>query len=332
MNFDRAFKYSVIVGIPLFFVWQGFIDESALGLEHQDLRKVGGLLFVLYFLVGTPIFILSFYLPYALVGFGIIALWLWWSRGRKWTTRTAAFATAGAVAALTLMTGVGPPLRLSVAAFIFVGVAARIKGRRNAHWVDSLLKLEVIFLTLAAIWLLSAVNLHKGYLGDQTEAANDEVPPYTTRYARQMNDRAEKVASRFSSPQACLPSESDASKQARLYAIDWDRIQTTTEAEVCMFRLLSALGGIEEFTGFMEAQGFRISLDSFSPENPFVESRDSALRATASWSVRENGPKYPTRGLLRRVIASIPYGMSTNVWYSPDGSKVLGVRITHSTL
>ena len=92
------------------------------------------------------------------------------------------------------------------------------------------------------------------------------------------------------------------------------------------------MGGIEASRPFMEAQGFTMSQDSFSPENPYVARTDGALRISAGWSIRDNGPKFPTRGLLDRIGASVPYGMSVNVYFTQDGNSVLAVRVEYSTL
>ncbi|MEH6646928.1 hypothetical protein [Sulfitobacter sp.] len=147
-----------------------------------------------------------------------------------------------------------------------------------------------------------------------------------------MNDTALEVAARFPDPHSCLVAGTENQQSPERLRIDWERINWTTEAEVCIFRLLSALGGIEASRPFMEAQGFSMSPDSFSSENPYVEASDDALRITAQWSIRNNEPEFPTRGVLARVRAVVPYSMKVNVYFSQDGSAVLAVQIGYNTL
>lgn len=59
---------------------------------------------------------------------------------------------------------------------------------------------------------------------------------------------------------------------------------------------------------------------------------DGTLRVAASWSVRENGPRFPTRGLVRRIFHAVPYGMSVNATYDPTGQELLFITIDFSTL
>lgn len=199
-----------------------------------------------------------------------------------------------------------------------------------SRWIDAFGKVEVVFLTISVIWLLpdwDRIDQRERFR--QTAA---EVPPYATRYAREMNDAAMDAAARFPNQESCLVNGEENPQLFDSLEIDWTKISRTSEAEVCIFRVLSALGGIEASRPFMEAQGFSMQSSSFSPENPYVEPRDGALRISASWSVRDNGPKFPTRGVLDRIRASVPYGMSVNVYFSQDGNSVLAVRIGYNTL
>ena len=86
-------------------------------------------------------------------------------------------------------------------------------------------------------------------------------------------------------------------------------------------RLLSAQGGIEHFKAFARAQGFRVDDESFSPTNPHIE-QGGSQGVTASWSIREKGPKFPTTGLLRYLNA-VPYIMGIDATWEVDG-KTLG--------
>ncbi|TCU20768.1 hypothetical protein EV130_112142 [Rhizobium azibense] len=56
------------------------------------------------------------------------------------------------------------------------------------------------------------------------------------------------------------------------------------------------------------------------------------LRISASYSIRKNGPKFPTRGIVRRAFGSIPYGMSVDATWSKDGQRLLWVETGFSTL
>ena len=156
-------------------------------------------------------------------------------------------------------------------------------------------------------------------------------PPFTRAHGGTLNARPltaeyRLALHRFPDPAACLQPGADLATAEGLARMDWDRITARAEAEVCLFRLIASLpGGMEGITDFATAQGFTVSSDDFSPDNPFVEG-DGALRVTGFWSLRRNGPKYPTRGLMR-IVAAVPYGGDVDATYAPDGKRLLHVQV-----
>lgn len=140
-----------------------------------------------------------------------------------------------------------------------------------------------------------------------------------------------KVALRdFPDVASCLQGGHTAQDKVNLAEMDWDKINNKFEAEVCTFRLLKTLGGIENATPWLEAQGFRSS-KHFSSKNPY-KSRNETLSVHGHYSITKNGPKFPTSGVIRRAFRSIPYGMNVITQWSPDGRELVYVRYSFSTL
>ncbi|WP_170412996.1 hypothetical protein [Ruegeria arenilitoris] len=334
MNIDRTLKYLLVVGVSSFLWWLGATDETAFGLKPSDLNSFAGPLFIFFLLFGYVAFFVSLILPYLLVVGATAVLIAWWNVGQKWRWSSArvSLVLAGAATAFSLLTGIGRPLQFALTAILIVIFVTRIKGRPVYRWIDAFGKVEVIFLTIAVIWLLPDWNWDRIDQRDQSLRTEADVPTYTTRYTREMNKTAMDAAARFPDPQSCLVDGKENRQSPKSLRIDWTKVRQSSEAEVCIFRVLSALGGIKSSRIFMEAQGFSMRPDSFSPENPYVERRDGALRVSASWSIRNNGPKFPTRGVWDRIRASVPYGMSINVYFSQDGNSVLAVQIGYNTL
>lgn len=332
MNFGRASKYLLIIGVSSALWWLGVADETALGLKPSDLNGFAAPIFAFYFLTGPIVFILSYYFPYIIIVGAAAVLVAWWKMKQNWTWTTAlvSIVFAGAASAFSLLTGIGKPLQFAFAAMLLVIFIRRIKGSPLSCWIDAFGKVEVVFLTIAVMWLLP--DWDRIVQRDRFRQTAVEVPPYATRYAREMNDAAVDAVARFPNQAACLVNAEENPQSLESLQIDWTKISRTDEAEVCIFRVLSALDGIEASRPFMEAQGFSMQSSSFSPENPYVEQRDGALRISASWSVHDNGPKFPTHGVLDRIRASVPYGMSVNVYFSQDGNRVLAVQVGYSTL
>ncbi|APO67489.1 hypothetical protein IE4872_CH01863 [Rhizobium gallicum] len=156
-------------------------------------------------------------------------------------------------------------------------------------------------------------------------------PPFQVKFERRLTASQKVAMMDFPDPASCLKkAETDAPPLDRLKEMDWDRIDNTDDAEVCMFRLLGSYENLSYATDWFEAQGFRVP-DNFSSARPNAE-RDGTQRISASYSIRKNGPKFPTRGIVRRAFRSIPYGMIVNATWSKDGKQLLWVETDFSTL
>ncbi|MEM6577387.1 MAG: hypothetical protein AAF678_02765 [Pseudomonadota bacterium] len=154
--------------------------------------------------------------------------------------------------------------------------------------------------------------------------------PYPVQFEHQRHHGVKRSVRRFPDAQSCLESDASSDKHEDLFRMDWHQIITTSDAEVCSFRLLHALGDISHATRWLEAQGFTVG-ESFSSASPYV-GRDGTLRVDGGWSIRKRGPRFPTSGIIRRIFKAVPYGMGVRATYSPDGQELLYLNIDSSTL
>ena len=140
-----------------------------------------------------------------------------------------------------------------------------------------------------------------------------------------------KVALRdFPNASSCMEGAEFASQKYNLIKLGWDKINNESEAEICTFRLLSALGDIKNASPWLESQGFK-STSNFNSKNPY-KTNYGTLSVHGNYSIRTNGPKFPTSGFIRRAFGSIPYSMNVVTDWSIDGKKLLFVRYTFNTL
>lgn len=209
-------------------------------------------------------------------------------------------------------------------------VAARIPGERNAGYR---------LLNYAAYGILAFLGYQlvgylyygaKLYWVSHISEPGRGVPPFQIRPNRQLT-AAQKVALMdFPDPESCLKDGVKTLTPENLKKLDWDRIDNASDAEVCVFRLLGSYEDLSQATAWFEAQGFDVP-KSFSSAKPFPTS-DGKLRVYGSYSIRKSGPKFPTRGVIRRLFRSIPYAMNVDSTWSEDGKQLLFVSITFNTL
>ena len=138
---------------------------------------------------------------------------------------------------------------------------------------------------------------------------------------------AQKVALMdFPDAASCLK-KPKLSGPVNLKEMDWDKIDNKEEAEVCIFRLLASYDDLSAATEWFEAQGFRVP-ENFSSARPHTD-RTGMLRVSASHLIGTNGPKFPTRGVVRRAFRYLAYSMNVNAFWSADGKRLLAVDVSY---
>lgn len=306
------------------------------------LRTLASFVFGMLFLLGPVVYLMIAVAIPAVVGFGGI-----WAIFLTWRKRTEPEAVQKFIYYPVLFAGLsvltipftGWPMwyllvvPAALLGAIFWYVLEKLSGHRpdifhafiNKHVVQKIL----IVLVLAAVvikavqwgsfWVqLASVMIAPPSLGD---------PPYQTRFEREMTTYTRLVAHRYPDAQSCLEEGRKADLSGDLVHLDWVKIDTTDEAEVCIFRILSHVG-IYQAAHFFEAQGFSIRN---TEEGPIRVTSDNNLQIRSGWHIATKGPKFPERGLLK-ALATIPYGMSVYATWDPTGQRLLYVKISYSTL
>ncbi len=152
-------------------------------------------------------------------------------------------------------------------------------------------------------------------------------PPFTVAYEREMTELMKIAIDDFQTAASCTSEPNQEIASGQLVLLDWDKIETNDEAKVCIFRLLASYGDAGSATDWFELQGFKVNRERFSSQNPNVD-RDSNLAIQASWSIREKGLRFPTKGFR----FSLAYGMGIYSNWSADGQTLLNVGISFSIL
>jgi hypothetical protein len=155
-------------------------------------------------------------------------------------------------------------------------------------------------------------------------------PQFQVKYDHQMTDKIENALRKFQNAQSCLEEGANGTRRAELVRMDWDKISNEADATVCSFRLLHGWGGVSEAAAWMEAQGFRTG-EHFSSKKPHVET-DGTLRVDGYWSIKDNGPKFPTTGFVRRALYASAYLTSIEATFDSEGKNLIYLRISNSSL
>lgn len=303
--------------------------------------------------LAAPIFVMAFIWPVALAFLLVASLVLHIADGRarrrpmptgRQSAAVFAVLAAGASVFLIVSHSVGPAIvqlgiRLGAFLLLFLAIywlmTGRLMGRpgwslsrfSGAGWGEWAYLATAIFVLVQLVSIVVPVaSFHAG----GGVSAEPGTPPFRVRHEREMTRDVMAALHKFPDPQSCLEPGADARLREDIVRMDWDRIVSDGDARVCIFRLLHEWGGVAEAADWLREQGFAVGAN-FSSDRPHVE-RDGSLRVTGAWFVNRNGPRFPTTGFARRILAAIPYSMSVDATYSPDGKTLRFVSIAYTTL
>ena len=94
-----------------------------------------------------------------------------------------------------------------------------------------------------------------------------KTPAYKVIDDQALTTRLRVAVMDFPDPDACSYETTLESRKEAMKEMDWDKIDNSTEARVCMFRHLQPCGDVMDATTWLEAQGLP-SRNDFSSTNP----------------------------------------------------------------
>lgn len=132
-----------------------------------------------------------------------------------------------------------------------------------------------------------------------------------------------RFVNRFSSVLDCLVKEPN-NKYPDLSSIDWSKIKSTTDADVCLFRIASSYSSVDDFKSWLRHHGFYVNKD-FRP------------RPEAGWyqvvgtrKLTEAGDYLFYGSVIQRILR-IHHSMSVTARYDDLHHQVIGMRVTFNS-
>lgn len=139
----------------------------------------------------------------------------------------------------------------------------------------------------------------------------------------------EASSKRFPNVESCL---SSGSRRASRLQIDWYKIGSDEDAEICVARVARAIGTVSQIETWLKSQGFTVnySRKTYDEFGPNAVEQDGII-IDAGWPIARNGPLY-RRGLVVPVLQRIfGYNVSTLIFVGVSG-KVYSATVTTNTL
>lgn len=291
--------------------------------------------------LGIVFFLIMLLIPYSLAAIAVLAASLFildrigarrvWPYVLLWTV-------AGGI--FTLKFKITLPIALPIAVLtgaIYWALTGRVAGKPGFALKD--IKTRPFIVRLAAgaaaayiiVVVAGWVAMGGKMLGVTVVEPPLGEPAFNTEFERDMTARMKIAMMDFPDPQSCVDQDAGNVTPGKLVALDWDKIGSQAEANVCIFRLLATYGDVSMSGEWFEGQGFRTSTGGFSAKRPNVN-RDGTLRVHAGWSIREKGLRYKPRNFFIRAFASMANAMSIYTAWSSDGKTLLWVNLSFSTL
>jgi hypothetical protein len=148
------------------------------------------------------------------------------------------------------------------------------------------------------------------------------VPLETARANRWFDHQEYDLAARkFPTIEACVAH--DDAKAAGL-TIDWTRVGSDVEAAVCLSRVASTIGSVNEIVAWMKAQGFAVTAVREAGEFDTYRAapQKSGTVIEAQWSLKKNGPLYREGLAAPLAQRALGHGVSVGIFISQTGDVV----------
>ena len=139
----------------------------------------------------------------------------------------------------------------------------------------------------------------------------------------------EASSRRFPNVQSCLSNDR---RRASQWQIDWYKVGSDEDAEICVARVARAVGTVSQIKTWLKGQGFTVnySRESHYDVGPNAVERDGLI-IDAGWPIARNGPLY-RRGLLVPLQQKVlGYNVSVLIFIGKSG-KVYSATVTTNTL
>jgi hypothetical protein len=138
------------------------------------------------------------------------------------------------------------------------------------------------------------------------------------------------AAAKFPSAKSCLVGDH---YKASLLTVDWYKIGSTVDAEVCLSRIARVLGTPRKTANWLKVHGFTVSSIGSSDNYGYFDENYKPLTGTvidASWSIKRNGALYrgDVVGLLSQSLFG--HGVGTQFFFrESDNSISVNVTTTY---
>lgn len=167
-------------------------------------------------------------------------------------------------------------------------------------------------------------------IGDVVRLANEQSIPFQF-LARTVSD--ENVArkygasvSRFPSVQSCLIKTERGKIHPDLTMVDWSKIRSTQDADVCFFRVASSYNNIDTFRAWLEFHGFKVTA-RFERRN--AEPMGAWIGLSGSRNHAENNGRLFNTGVFQKFLGQ-DHSMSVLGQFDHT-DNVIGIQTTFNT-
>jgi hypothetical protein len=207
------------------------------------------------------------------------------------------------------------------------------EGETKAMLATSLLILVVLSSPFAVVYGQKWLNIYRFDAGGESSRGT---PPFRSATEHHTTARGQTfshtelkttykiVALDFPDARSCLQKDIGEISTNSLKLMDWEKLDSPTEAMVCTFRLLATGGNADYAVEWMRDQG--LTRPDGSPVTPWNDGSGNLI-VSGSWNIREKGYKHITGGIVLHLLGP-PYAMSVYSSWSEDGQRLQYVSVS----
>ena len=130
---------------------------------------------------------------------------------------------------------------------------------------------------------------------------------------------AKKVASlQFPDVQSCLAKDGSNS-----WEIDWQKIDNSRQADVCLYRILHDADDLGEAAERLRAQGFGVNENSLILEGGDTPTR----RLDGYWSIRKHGPRFDSMRAFTYFLSEVYHTLAVRTHCHENEDRLVFVDV-----
>lgn len=143
-------------------------------------------------------------------------------------------------------------------------------------------------------------------------------------------DAYRRAAQKWQDVRSCLVATEAKKRQPNLVNVDWDRLYSIEDGEVCLFRIFSSIGNLDGIGKWLRLQGFSVEMPRDAKFKKYIDNSIGGKYINAQIELfKDKKPLFPSSIYFRLFSRIFYYSQMITITWQND-NKLMDVRTVFS--